>query len=491
MNGLSVVLGVDLALIMARHGSLTLIAELPTLQSLVQEEVIKFVDKWRSHFGRQTAGPDTQLIFKQNAISAGMLVPLRTFLAASFTTGDQAQRDQRAIELTSYLPLPANVNATQYKAWAERSMAVDDQLLRELEQYYRRAGTDSLLRSLQKACIFPTQATVRSYSDALTAYATLVSKALVDCCPVNGEQSIEAAMGNEPHKAYVKAIISGFPEQQRRSWQTAFDTNAYPTVQSLLRAIMQESTRIHSNFDKLQEQTDFEAREPRHAGSKNEGGGRGSGKWSRKGGKSKGRGGGKSADVEPYFKGKCDNCGAHGHKAISCRQPVRQTWQSGQDVRGGKKDSTRDYAKGKIGKKGLGQRKGEKPGKKGKKGKFGRDASFADGASAEMPAVAAAMQPGALVKYGQDGESYDAVFGDGESTLRNGGGQPTYPRWDTYGSYDAGGWHEPPHEYDDWGNGWSSESAQGNAWHANGSHEDSSAWQDGSDWHDSSSWDWY
>jgi hypothetical protein len=73
----------------------------------------------------------------------------------------------------------------------------------------------------------------------------------------------------------VKAIISGFPEQQRRSWQTAFDTNAYPTVQSLLRAIMQESTRIHSNSDKLQEQTDFEAREPRHAGSKNEGGGEG------------------------------------------------------------------------------------------------------------------------------------------------------------------------------------------------------------------------
>jgi hypothetical protein len=247
-----------------------------------------------------------------------------------------------------------------------------------------------------------------------------VSQALVDCCPVNGEQTIEAAMGNEPHKAYVKAIISGFPEQQRRSWQTAFDTNAYPTVQSLLRAIMQESTRIHSNSDKLQEQTDFEAREPRHAGSKNEGGGRGSGKWSRKGGKSKGRGGGKSADVEPYFQGRCDNCGAHGHKAVSCRQPVRQTWQPGHDVRGGKKDASRDYVKGKSGKKGFGQRKGEKSGKKGKKGKFGRDASVADGASAEMPTVAAAMQPGALVEFGRDGDSYEAVFGDDESTLRPG-----------------------------------------------------------------------
>jgi hypothetical protein len=31
-------------------------------------------------------------------------------------------------------------------------MAVDDQLLRELEQYHRRAGTDSLLKTLQKAC---------------------------------------------------------------------------------------------------------------------------------------------------------------------------------------------------------------------------------------------------------------------------------------------------------------------------------------------------
>jgi len=275
VNGLSVVLGVDLALIMARSGSLTLIAELPTLQNLVQDDVIKFVDKWRNTFGRQTAGPDTQLIFRQNAIAANLLVPLRTFLAASFTNGDEAQRTQRAMELTSYPPLQANATANQYKAWAERSMAVDDRLLRELEQYYRRAGTDSLLKTLQAACTFPT--TVRSYRDALTAYATKVSKALVDCCPVNGEQTIEAAMGNEPHKAYVKAIILGFPEQQRRSWQTAFDTNEYPTVQSLLRAIMEESTRIHANFDKLQEQADFEAREPRHAGNKNEGGGRGSG----------------------------------------------------------------------------------------------------------------------------------------------------------------------------------------------------------------------
>ena len=104
MNGLSVVLGVDQALIMARNGSLTLIAELPILQNLVQDEVIKFVNKWRNHFGRQTAGADTQLIFRQNAIAANLLVPLRTFLAASFTNGDEAQRTQRAMELTSYPP---------------------------------------------------------------------------------------------------------------------------------------------------------------------------------------------------------------------------------------------------------------------------------------------------------------------------------------------------------------------------------------------------
>jgi hypothetical protein len=296
-------------------------------------------------------------------------------------------------------------------------------------------------------------------------------------------------MGTEPHKVYVKAIIMGFPEQQRRSWQTAFDTNEYPTVQSLLRAIMGESTRIHSNSDKLQEQTDFEAREPRHAGSKNEGGGRGSGKWSRKGGKSKGRGGSKSADVEPYFQGRCANCNAHGHKAVSCRQPVRQTWQPGHDMRGGKKDPPRDYMKGKS--KGFGQRKGEKPGKKGKKGKFGRSTSVADGASAEMPTVAAAMQPGALVEQGREGDSYEALFGDAESTLRTGGGQATYPRWSTYGRYDAGSWHDSPHDYDDWGDDWSSESAQQNAWHADGSHEDLTAWQYGSDWHDSSNGAWY
>ena len=183
---------------MARSGSLTLIAELPILQNLVEDEVIKFVNKWRSYFGRQTAGADTQLIFRQNAIAANLLVPLRTFLAASFTNGDEVQRTQRAMELTSYPPLPTNATANQYKAWAERSMAVDDRLLRELEQYYRRAGTDSLLKTLQAACTFPTRATVRSYSDALTAYATKVSTALVDCCPVNGEQTIEAAMGNEP-----------------------------------------------------------------------------------------------------------------------------------------------------------------------------------------------------------------------------------------------------------------------------------------------------
>jgi hypothetical protein len=307
----------------------------------------------------------------------------------------------------------------------------------------------------------------------------------VDCCPVIGEQSIEAAMGNEPHKAYVKAIIMGFPEQQRRTWQTEFDINSFPTVQSLLCAIMKESTRIHSNSDKLKEQTDFEARESRHAG-RHEGGGRGSGKWgSKKGGKSKGRGGGKSADLEPYFPGRCDNCGVHGHKAITCRQPVRQTWQPGHDVRGGKKDA-RDYMnKGKSGKKGFGQREGEKSGKKGKKGKFGRDAIVADGASAEMPAVAAAMQPGALGEYG---DSYEAVFGDAESILRTGGGQPTYPR---YGSYDDGGWRDLPHECDEWGDEWYGESAQRNAWHADGSHEDPSAWQDGSDWHDSSSRAWY
>ncbi len=46
-------------MIMARNGNLTLIAELPTLQNLVQDEVIKFVEKWRSNFGRQAAGPDT------------------------------------------------------------------------------------------------------------------------------------------------------------------------------------------------------------------------------------------------------------------------------------------------------------------------------------------------------------------------------------------------------------------------------------------------
>ncbi len=207
---------------MARNGSLTLIAELPILQNLVEDEVIKFVNKWRSYFGRQTAGADTQLIFRQNAIAANLLVPLRTFLAASFTNGDEAQRTQRAMELTSYPPLQANATANQYKAcqWAERCMAVDGRLLRELEQYYRRAGTDSLLKTLQAACTFPTKATVRSYSDALTAYATRVSTALVDCCPVNGEQTIEAAMDNEPHKAYVKAIIPGdqSPFPTTRPW---------------------------------------------------------------------------------------------------------------------------------------------------------------------------------------------------------------------------------------------------------------------------------
>ena len=108
-----------------------------------------------------------------------------------------------------------------------------------------------------------------------------------------------------------------------------------------------------------------------------------------------------------------------------------------------------------------------------------------------MPTVAAAMQPGALVEYGRDGDSYEAPYGDGEPTQRTGSGQPTRPRWETYGSYDAGNWHDSPQERTDWGDDWYSESAQGNAWHANGSQEDSSAWQDGSDWHESNSWAWY
>jgi hypothetical protein len=83
---------------MARNGSLALIAELPALQNLVQDEVIKFVHKWRSHFGRQAAGADTQLMFRQNAIvpsrDACAAQDVLTFLAASFTTGDEAQRNQ-------------------------------------------------------------------------------------------------------------------------------------------------------------------------------------------------------------------------------------------------------------------------------------------------------------------------------------------------------------------------------------------------------------
>ena len=55
-----------------------------------------------------------------------------------------------------------------------------------------------------------------------------------------------------------------------------------------------------------------------------------------------------------------------------------------------------------------------------------------------MPTVAAAMQPGALVEYDRDGDSYEAPYGDGEPTQRTGSGQPTRPRWETYGSYDAG-----------------------------------------------------
>ena len=85
-----------------------------------------------------------------------------------------------------------------------------------------------------------------------------------------------------------------------------------------------------------------------------------------------------------------------------------------------------------------------------------------------MPTVAAAMQPGALVEYGRDGDSYEAPYGDGEPTQRTGSGQPTRPRWETYGSYDASNWHDSPQERTDWGDDWYSESAQGNAWHADG-----------------------
>ncbi len=73
---------------MARNGSLTLIAELPILQNLVEDEVIKFVNKWRNHFGRQTASGypidfQAECYCSKLACAAQDFLPLRTFLAAS------------------------------------------------------------------------------------------------------------------------------------------------------------------------------------------------------------------------------------------------------------------------------------------------------------------------------------------------------------------------------------------------------------------------
>jgi hypothetical protein len=68
-----------------------------------------------------------------------------------------------------------------------------------------RVAKESLLRSLQQAsgCTFRVPTDVRSYRDALTAhrhvrryYGARTRRALVAGCPVNGEETIEAAMGN-------------------------------------------------------------------------------------------------------------------------------------------------------------------------------------------------------------------------------------------------------------------------------------------------------
>jgi hypothetical protein len=432
-----------------QRSNFQIVRQQPVLQQVVEEDVLRFIKDWRSTYGSmQTVGADTALLLtSQSSIDAAQLIQLRAVLARSLSQGTAAERAQTALDMTTYPALAASASAAQLRSHVQACLAIDTALMRALEQYYTRSGSDSLLKAVRRACVWPGDR--GQFQVVLSVYVNAVTTAIVAGCPVTGQQTVAAAMGNLDHKPFVKAIIEGFPVEQRTSWLVESNSGNFPTVQSLLDKLNDEIHYFHTNRERFQEAMNFESgyRGQTANQQRDTRGGRGSGgKASKKGGAAHGRGGSKGS--KPYgrpseFQGICDKCKQWGHKHKDCPRASRvdaEQWRPSFEKGKGATSGWSSKA-GKSAKKGGGKPSG-KAGKKGTKGKADRPTSASGGAGAETPpAIAAVMQSGALPSSGHE---YESLFGEGDESGDSGWNQPEYPRWSTWGAYG------PHSTYEEW-----------------------------------------
>jgi hypothetical protein len=242
-----------------QRSNFQIVRQQPVLQQVVEEDVLRFIKDWRSTYGSmQTVGADTALLLtSQSSIDAAQLIQLRAVLARSLSQGTAAERAQTALDMTTYPALAASASAAQLRSHVQACLAIDTALMRALEQYYTRSGSDSLLKAVRRACVWPGDR--GQFQVVLSVYVNAVTTAIVAGCPVTGQQTAAAAMGNLDHKPFVKAIIEGFPVEQRTSWLVESNSGNFPTVQSLLDKLNDEIHYFHTNRERFQEAMNFES----------------------------------------------------------------------------------------------------------------------------------------------------------------------------------------------------------------------------------------
>ena len=159
----------------------------PVLQQVVEEDVLRFIKDWRSTYGSmQTVGADTALLLtSQSSIDAAQLIQLRAVLARSLSQGTAAERAQTALDMTTYPALAASASAAQLRSHVQACLAIDTALMRALEQYYTRSGSDSLLKAVRRACVWPGDR--GQFQVVLSVYVNAVTTAIVAGCPVTGQ----------------------------------------------------------------------------------------------------------------------------------------------------------------------------------------------------------------------------------------------------------------------------------------------------------------
>ena len=140
-----------------QRSNFQIVRQQPVLQQVVEEDVLRFIKDWRSTYGSmQTVGADTALLLtSQSSIDAAQLIQLRAVLARSLSQGTAAERAQTALDMTTYPALAATASATQLRSHVQACLAIDTALMRALEQYYTRSGSDSLLKAVRRACVWP------------------------------------------------------------------------------------------------------------------------------------------------------------------------------------------------------------------------------------------------------------------------------------------------------------------------------------------------